>query len=281
MTVYIAHPVSRAPGPEDNAALASLMVEGAGLLHPARSFRHGVASSQMSRVRRILGDIAPRRQGDGGPMGPNWSPGPWLVARASEVWACRPDDPDVQTDIGIAEHHGIAVRRISDIEERLLLSASVSARRRKHKADMASIIDKVLRDVIQRADFLGVRAVVRGASANGSIMDMQGIDYERIAGRVNGGQAIPNAVQETGLRVARASGIMRRAKLTLTERKALHLREIEERSYRQVALGLGWDDTSAAEKRAERLIRRSLSRLRSALRMQSAEIVRDREEITR
>jgi len=251
--VYLAHP----SGYQGDLERVRSIMTGAEALHPEDRFRHGVrrdSLSPASRAALVAGDV--------------------LRPPADIVWVVGQLDGGVASDMAAAERAGIPIVPLNGAAEELWQAGRAVQARREEDATRR-VVDRVLAELIKRPDFRGARAVVSSYFlAETWELGGGGLDYERAVGAASsgtGGRAFRDSVEGAALRLTRASALVRDAELTPVELAALRAREVEGRSYRQVALALGWPDDGRSDDTARRRCLSGLRKVDRALRASERE----------
>lgn len=260
LTVWLSHPVRT----EADLDRVGRIARGAAVIWTGRRFRRAEACgddapSPGRRARLIAGDPVMEVW----PSGPFGSPMPsaGALAPVDEVWVVGPEDEAVRADVSSASAAGVPVRRPGEMAVGAMLAAGEASSTRP-----VAVLALVGRG---RREFAGALSVVRawhlsqswrlgGGSAR---MDGQG-------GRP--AESFASRAESVALRTVAAVAVVHAARLTTDELAALRLREIEGRTWRGVALALGWPDDGRSDDRAARMCRRALGRIDAALRAREA-----------
>ncbi len=305
MIVYLAHPYTGSGLPEGawrstarNVARVRALAAGIEATNPriVCRYSHGLADAERSEAailgwcfRLIRGDSDPTTEryvpgagdrrglaatGSGGPFGPH--PVARVgYARADAVWVVGPVSRGMEAEVEHAVEHGVDVVAVPPEEQAVFLRDGLRAEERASAAVIKRVVRGVLAGLWETPDFRGARTVVQAFFLSES-WELGGgtIDYEkRLGAQVQNGSgaiAFRGSVEEMALRLVRAAALVRAAGLSESELIALRAREVEEHTYRGVALALGWPDDGAAEDRARRLAERGILKVRDALRADEA-----------
>ena len=187
------------------------------------------------------------------------------------VWVVGRGAVDVEQDLVAARQAGVPVRDLSPRAQRIYAEAGAAVRARRWAEVTDAVVKRELGVVLDESAFRGARAVLTAAAlAESWLVGGGAIDYERrLSGTAptgTGALAFRQAAETTALRLVQAQALLRSAGLSEVEARAARAREVEDLTWRRVALRLGWSDDDASERRAERTVRRALGKIAAALR---------------
>mgnify|MGYP001590750534 FL=1 len=281
---YLAHPYTGEGladawrQPARNAARVEAIARGIEATMPRfrPRFPHGRAPAYMV-LAEAAGDRGPVLRwclrlllGDGlheEGMGPRWSPPGGRAEACDQLWLVGPVSKGVELEVRAACAAGLPVVELDAGEQDALIRSGFAAVARAEREATERVVDRVLRGVLGEREFRGARAVVAAFFLSETWTLGGGGSHPGRPGRgVAGTTAFRAHVERRALRMLQARRLVIEAGLTAEERVALRLREVEDRTWRQVSLGLGWPDDGAGDRRAERLVARALGRVARAIR---------------